>query len=189
MHDYLGEARQYTTEGNSLYITFGLALIIIFLILAIQFESIKDPLVIMTSVPLAISGALIILAWGVSTLNIYSQIGLVTLIGLITKHGILICEVAKENQLIKGMNKVDSIIDAASVRLRPILMTTAAMIAGLIPLLMAQGAGAESRFSIGVVIVFGLFIGTCFTLYVLPTIYLKLGEEHKPLRKINENYN
>lgn len=189
MHDYLGEARQYTTEGNSLYITFGLALIIIFLILAIQFESVRDPLVIMTSVPLAISGALIVLAWGVSTLNIYSQIGLVTLIGLITKHGILICEVAKENQLIKGMNKVDSIIDAASVRLRPILMTTAAMIAGLIPLLMAQGAGAESRFSIGVVIVFGLFIGTCFTLYVLPTIYLKLGEEHKPLRKINENYN
>lgn len=189
MHDYLGESRQFMSEGNSLYITFGLALIIIFLILAIQFESVRDPLVIMASVPLAISGALIVLAWGFSTLNIYSQIGLVTLIGLITKHGILICEVAKENQLHLGMNKRDSIVEAASVRLKPILMTTAAMVAGLIPLLMASGAGAESRFSIGVVIVFGLLIGTCFTLYVLPTIYLKVGENHKPLKEINHEYN
>lgn len=188
MHDYLGESRQYTSEGNSLYVTFGLALIIIFLILAIQFESIRDPLVIMTSVPLAISGALIVLAWGVSTLNIYSQIGLVTLIGLITKHGILICEVAKENQLHLGMNKKDAIIEASSIRLRAILMTTASMVAGLIPLLLASGAGASSRFSIGIVIVFGLLIGTCFTLYVLPTIYLKLGDNHKPLKEVNNNY-
>jgi multidrug efflux pump len=188
MHDYLGEARQFTSEGDSLYVTFGLALIVIFLILAIQFESVRDPLVIIMSVPLAISGALIVLAWGVSTLNIYSQIGLVTLIGLITKHGILICEVAKENQLHHGMNKYDSIIEAAALRLRAILMTAISMIAGLIPLLYATGAGAESRFSIGIVIVFGLAIGTIFTLYVLPTIYLKFGEEHKPLKEINESY-
>lgn len=188
MHDYLGESRQYTNEGNSLYITFGLALIIIFLILSIQFESVRDPLVIMATVPLAISGALIILAWGVSTLNIYSQIGLVTLIGLITKHGILICEVAKENQLHLNMNKKDSIINAATTRLKPILMTTASMIAGLTPLLFATGAGASSRFSIGIVIVFGLLVGTVFTLYVLPTIYLKLGDNYKPLKEINNNY-
>ena len=187
-YDYLGESRQFTQEGSSLYITFGLALCMIFLILAIQFESLKDPLVILTTVPLAISGALIILAWGTSTLNIYSQIGLVTLIGIITKHGILICEVAKENQLEKGMDKLSSIIHASAIRLRPILMTTASMIAGLIPLLLTSGPGAESRFSIGIVIVFGLLIGTCFTLYILPTIYLALGDEHKPLKEINEDY-
>lgn len=189
MHDYLGESRQFTQEGNTLYLTFGLALFMIFLILAIQFESIKDPLVIMISVPLAISGALIVLAWGASTMNIYSQIGLVTLIGLITKHGILICEVAKEKQLHEKMNKVDAVIEAASIRLRPILMTTAAMVAGLIPLLLATGPGAESRFSISIVIVFGLAIGTLFTLYVLPVIYTVLGEDHKPLPEVNQNYN
>ena len=110
------------------------------------------------------------------------------MIGIITKHGILICEVAKENQLEKGMDKLSSIIDASAIRLRPILMTTASMIAGLIPLLITSGPGAESRFSIAIVIVFGLAIGTCFTLYILPTIYMLLGQEHKPLREINESY-
>ena len=189
MSDYLGESRQFIQEGNSLYITFGLALIVIFLILAIQFESLKDPLVIICSVPLALSGALIAMSWGFATLNIYSQIGLVTLIGLITKHGILICEVAKENQLHLGYDRRKAIIEAAAIRLRPILMTTAAMIAGLIPLLFASGPGAVSRFSIGLVIVVGLTIGTCFTLYVLPTIYTFIGEKHKPLKEINESYN
>ncbi|MCP4955136.1 multidrug efflux RND transporter permease subunit [Photobacterium aquimaris] len=180
-HNYLGESRQYVTEGNALYATFGLALAIIFLVLAIQFESLRDPLVILVSVPLAICGALIALAWGATTLNIYSQIGLITLIGLITKHGILICEVAKEEQLYHGKNRMDAVMEAAKIRLRPILMTTCAMIAGLVPLLYASGAGAASRFSIGIVIVAGLSIGTLFTLFVLPVIYTFLASEHKPL--------
>ncbi len=177
----MGEARQYVTEGSALYATFGLALAIIFLVLAIQFESLKDPLVIMVSVPLAICGALIALAWGAATMNIYSQVGLITLVGLITKHGILICEVAKEEQLHNKLSKMDAVMEAAKVRLRPILMTTAAMIAGLIPLMYATGAGAAQRFSIGIVIVAGLAIGTLFTLFVLPVIYSYLAEKHKPL--------
>ncbi|UJF19309.1 multidrug efflux RND transporter permease subunit [Vibrio sp. SS-MA-C1-2] len=186
-HDYMGESRQYVTEGSALYATFGLALAIIFLVLAIQFESIRDPLVIMVSVPLAICGALIVLAWGTASMNIYSQVGLITLVGLITKHGILICEVAKEEQLHHGKNRLDAVMEAAKVRLRPILMTTAAMIAGLIPLMYATGAGAAQRFSIGVVIVSGLAIGTLFTLFVLPVIYSYLASEHKPLPVFEEN--
>ncbi|WED21870.1 multidrug efflux RND transporter permease subunit [Vibrio sp. JC009] len=180
-YDYMGEARQFVTEGSSLFTTFGLALAIIFLVLAIQFESAKDPIVIMVSVPLAICGALIALAWGASTMNIYSQVGLITLVGLITKHGILICEVAKEEQLHNKKSRMDAVMEAAKVRLRPILMTTAAMIAGLIPLMYATGAGAAQRFSIGIVIVAGLAIGTLFTLFVLPVIYTYLAEKHKPL--------
>ncbi|MBW8189921.1 multidrug efflux RND transporter permease subunit [Neiella marina] len=180
-YDYLGESRQYVEEGSALYETFLLALAIIFLVLASQFESLRDPLVILVSVPLAICGALIAMAWGLSTMNIYAQIGLVTLIGLITKHGILICEVAKEAQLQHGKNRTESVIEAASIRLRAILMTTLSMVAGLIPLLMASGAGAISRFSIGLVIVAGLTIGTVFTLFVLPVIYTLLASEHKPL--------
>lgn len=185
-HDYMGEARQYVTEGSALYATFGLALAIIFLVLAIQFESVRDPLVIMVSVPLAICGALIALAWGAATMNIYSQVGLITLVGLITKHGILICEVAKEEQLHHLKNRMEAVTEAAKVRLRPILMTTAAMIAGLIPLLYASGAGAAQRFSIGIVIVAGLAIGTLFTLFVLPVIYSYLASEHKPLPVFEE---
>ncbi|MGR5139931.1 multidrug efflux RND transporter permease subunit VmeD [Vibrio jasicida] len=180
-HDYMGEARQFVTEGSALYATFGLALAIIFLVLAIQFESIRDPIVIMVSVPLAVCGALIALAWGTASMNIYSQVGLITLVGLITKHGILICEVAKEEQLHNKLSRIDAVMEAAKVRLRPILMTTAAMIAGLIPLMYATGAGAEQRFSIGIVIVAGLAIGTLFTLFVLPVIYSYLAEKHKPL--------
>ncbi|MBC7003311.1 multidrug efflux RND transporter permease subunit [Photobacterium sp. BZF1] len=180
-HDFMGEARQFVTEGNALYTTFALALAIIFLVLAIQFESLRDPLVIMVSVPLAICGALIALAWGAASMNIYSQVGLITLIGLITKHGILICEVAKEEQLHHKKDRMAAVMEAAKIRLRPILMTTAAMIAGLIPLLYATGAGAAQRFSIGIVIVAGLAIGTVFTLFVLPVIYTYLASIHKPL--------
>jgi multidrug efflux pump len=180
-HDYMGEARQFVTEGSALYATFGLALAIIFLVLAIQFESLKDPLVILVSVPLAVCGALIALAWGAASMNIYSQVGLITLVGLITKHGILICEVAKEEQLHNKLSRMEAVTEAAKVRLRPILMTTAAMIAGLIPLMYASGAGAAQRFSIGIVIVAGLAIGTLFTLFVLPVIYSYLAEKHKPL--------
>ena len=180
-------------EGSSLGVTFALAVIIIFLVLAIQFESWRDPLVIIVSVPLAVSGALLMLNllsfFGISgtTLNIYSQVGLVTLVGLITKHGILMCEVAKEEQLNHGKNRIEAITEAAKVRLRPILMTTAAMIAGLIPLLYASGAGAVSRFSIGIVIVSGLAIGTLFTLFILPVVYTFLASEHKPLEEFDES--
>ncbi|UXI01334.1 multidrug efflux RND transporter permease subunit [Photobacterium sp. TY1-4] len=180
-YDFMGESRQFVTEGNALFVTFGLALAIIFLVLAIQFESLRDPLVIMVSVPLAICGALIALSWGAASMNIYSQVGLITLIGLITKHGILICEVAKEEQLHHQKDRMAAVMEAAKVRLRPILMTTAAMIAGLIPLLYATGAGAAQRFSIGIVIVSGLAIGTLFTLFVLPVIYTYLASVHKPL--------
>src|SRR5699024_6125186 len=147
-HDYLGEARQFVTEGSALYMTFLLALFIIYLVLASQFESLRDPLVIMVSVPLAISGALIALAWGLATMNIYTQVGLITLVGIITKHGILMCEVAKEEQL-AGASRSDAIRTAARIRLRAILMTTAAMVAGLLPLMFAVGAGAISRFGMG----------------------------------------
>ena len=192
-YDFKSESRQLIQEGNALAVTFALAVIIIFLVLAIQFESVRDPMVIMISVPLAVSGALFMLNllsfFGISgtTLNIYSQVGLITLVGLITKHGILMCEVAKEEQLLHGKNRIDAITAAAKVRLRPILMTTAAMVAGLIPLLYATGAGAVSRFSIGIVIVAGLSIGTIFTLFVLPVVYSYVATEHKPLPVFEEN--
>ena len=120
-------------------------------------------------------------------MNIYTQVGLITLVGLITKHGILMCEVAKEEQLNNSLSKMDAIMLAATIRLRPILMTTAAMIAGLIPLLFASGAGAAARFNIGIVIVAGLGIGTLFTLFVLPVIYTYLAEQHKPLPEFDES--
>lgn len=192
-YDFKGEARQLVQEGNALAVTFLLAVVIIFLVLAIQYESIRDPIVIMTSVPLAISGALLALnVFGFlgiagTTLNIYSEVGLITLVGLITKHGILMCEVAKEEQLNHGKTRIEAITEAAKVRLRPILMTTAASIAGLVPLLYATGAGAVSRFSIGIVIVAGLAIGTLFTLFVLPVIYSYIASEHKPLPEFDEN--
>ncbi|HIP75807.1 MAG TPA: transporter, partial [Psychromonas hadalis] len=186
-HDYLGEARQFVTEGSALYATFLLAIFIIFLVLASQFESIRDPLVILMTIPLAISGALVVLAWGAATMNIYTQVGLITLVGLITKHGILIAEVAKEEQLHHGLNRIEAVKKAATVRLRPILMTTAAMVAGLIPLLFATGAGAESRFSIGIVIVAGLSIGTLFTLFILPVIYSFIASEHKKEKEFDES--
>lgn len=191
--DFKSEARQLVQEGNALAVTFALAVIIIFLVLAIQFESIRDPMVIMISVPLAVSGALVSLNilsfFGIAgtTLNIYSQVGLITLVGLITKHGILMCEVAKEEQLNHGKTRIEAITHAAKVRLRPILMTTAAMVAGLIPLLYATGAGAVSRFSMGIVIVAGLSIGTIFTLFVLPMVYSYVATEHKPLPVFDEN--
>ncbi|HHF7212491.1 TPA: efflux RND transporter permease subunit [Haemophilus influenzae] len=192
-YDFKSEARQLVQEGNALTTTFILAVVIIFLVLAIQFESIRDPMVIMISVPLAVSGALVSLnilsffSIAGTTLNIYSQVGLITLVGLITKHGILMCEVAKEEQLNHGKTRIEAITHAAKVRLRPILMTTAAMVAGLIPLLYATGAGAVSRFSIGIVIVAGLSIGTIFTLFVLPVVYSYVATEHKPLPVFDEN--
>lgn len=185
-YDFLGESRQYVQEGSSLYGTFLLALLIIYLVLAAQFESLRDPLVILISVPMAICGALLALGFGLATMNIYTQIGLITLIGLITKHGILMCEVAKEQQLNAGLERYEAIRHAALIRLRPILMTTAATVAGLIPLLLASGAGANSRFSIGLVIVAGLSIGTLFTLFVLPVVYTLVASKHVPLPVFDE---
>ena len=177
-HDYLADSRQYVQEGNQLLITLAFAVIIIFLVLAAQFESLLDPLVIMISVPMAIVGALLPLFFGLATINIYSQVGLLTLVGLISKHGILMVEFAKELQLNEGFDRRSAIQRAARIRLRPILMTTAAMVTGLIPLLTASGAGAASRFSIGLVVVAGMSIGTLFTLFVLPAVYVVLATNH-----------
>jgi hydrophobe/amphiphile efflux-1 (HAE1) family protein len=184
--DFKGEARQYVSEGSSLFVTLVLALLVIFLVLACQFESFRDPLVILISVPLAALGALGVMALGFSTWNIYSQIGLITLVGLIAKHGILICEVAMEQQEKHGLSRTEAVTIAAGQRLRPILMTTGAMVAGLIPLVIASGPGAASRQSIGVVIVAGLAIGTLFTLFVLPVIYTFLASDHAAKERIRQ---
>ena len=150
--------------------TFGLAVIVIYLVLAAQFESFRDPLIIMMAVPLSIFGALIPLNLGLGTLNIYTEVGLITLIGLITKHGILMTQFA--NQLREtGTPKREAIVEAAAVRLRPILMTTAAMVLGVVPLIIASGAGAKARYSIGLVIATGMAVGTLFTLFVVPMFY------------------
>src|SRR5271163_2233800 len=177
--DYAGQLRQYLQESAGVMGTFGFAIIVVFLALAALFESFRDPLVILISVPLSIAGALIFIALGIhgATLNIYTQVGLVTLIGLISKHGILIVEVANEQQH-SGKSKAAAIVAAASVRLRPILMTTAAMVLGVVPLVFASGAGAASRFAIGLVISTGLAIGTLFTLFVVPGVYMLIGANH-----------
>ena len=177
-HDYLSDSRQYVREGNQLVVTFVFALIVIFLVLAAQFESLRDPLVILVSVPMSMFGALLPLFLGLATMNIYTQVGLVTLIGLISKHGILMVEFANQLQLTEGLDRRRAIEGAARVRLRPILMTTAAMVVGLVPLLTASGAGAASRFSIGVVVVAGMSVGTLFTLFVLPAVYTVLAKDH-----------
>ena len=178
--DYAGPLRQFVQESSGFVATFGLALIIIFLALAALFESFRDPLVILVSIPMSIAGALVFisLGFGGATLNIYTEVGLVTLMGLISKHGILIVEVANEAQR-AGMTKLDAIIHAAGLRLRPILMTTAAMVLGVVPLITASGAGAASRFNMGLVIASGLSIGTLFTLFVLPAVYLVVAARHR----------
>jgi multidrug efflux pump len=177
--DYGGQTRQFVQESTGVMGTFGFAIIIAFLTLAALYESFRDPLVILISVPLSIAGALIFIAIGVggATLNIYTQVGLVTLIGLISKHGILIVEVANEEQQ-SGKSKRAAIVAAAGVRLRPILMTTAAMVLGVIPLIFARGAGGASRYAIGLVISTGLGIGTLFTLFVVPGVYMLIGATH-----------
>jgi multidrug efflux pump len=184
LHDYLSDSRQYVQEGNQLVLTFVFAIIMIFLVLAAQFESLRDPLVILISVPMSICGALIplFLISGMingTTINIYTQVGLVTLIGLISKHGILMVTFANQMQRDENLDRRDAIEHAARVRLRPILMTTAAMVVGLIPLLVATGAGATSRFSIGLVIVSGMSIGTIFTLFVVPAVYTFIAKDHR----------
>jgi multidrug efflux pump len=193
--DYAGESRQFKQEGSAMLMTMALALIVIFLVLSAQFESFRDALIMLLTVPMAICGALLALnvlalvsgilqAMGVEafpgmSINIYTQVGLVTLVGVISKHGILIVEFANKLQIEQGMSKRDAIEAATGIRLRPVLMTTAALVFAMIPMLMAKGPGAASRFSMGVVIASGMTIGTLFTLFVLPAFYLYLAREHK----------
>ncbi len=177
--DYAGETRRFIQESKSLIVIFGLALAFIYLVMAAQFESFVDPLIIMFSVPLSITGGLILLVLAGGSFNLFSQIGLVTLIGLITKHGILIVDFANA-QRDEGKDVFNAVLEASRMRLRPILMTTMAMVLGAIPLAIATGAGAESRQQIGLVIVGGMSFGTLFTLYVVPCIYTYLSQKRKP---------
>ena len=169
--DYTGQSRLEIEQGNTILIAFSLAIVVIYLVLAAQFESFRDPLIIMMSVPLSIFGAIVPLNLGLGTLNIYTQVGLITLIGLITKHGILMVEFANQQREAHGLDRFAAIVASAKVRLRPILMTTAAMSLGVVPLIIASGAGAAARYSMGLVIFTGVIIGTAFTLFVVPMFY------------------
>jgi multidrug efflux pump len=182
-YDLAGESREYRSSSGGLYVTFLLALAFIYLVLAAQFESFIDPFIIMLTVPLSMTGALLALKLTGGTLNVYSQIGLVTLVGLITKHGILIVEFANQLQE-RGVGKAEAVVQAAALRLRPILMTTGAMVLGSVPLATAVGAGAESRQQIGWVIVGGLLFGTLLTLFVVPVAYSLLARTHKPREEL-----
>ena len=181
-YDFQGDSRQYEQEGNALVYVFVFALIVIYLVLAAQYESFRDPLIILVGLPTALFGALLPLniggVLGFASINIYSQIGLVTLIGLISKHGILMVDFANRLQEHDGYSRRAAIEEAAAVRLRPILMTTAAMVVGMIPLILASGAGAASRFNIGLTIFAGMSIGTVFTLFVTPMVYTFLARDH-----------
>jgi len=189
--DYTGESRQLRTEGNKFLPAFSLAIVLIFLALAVQFNSFRDPLVILAgSVPLAVFGALVFTSlkmpnpnmpfwtdgW-TTTMNIYAEVGLVTLVGLIAKNGILIVEFANKLQL-AGRSRLDAVHEAAMTRLRPVLMTSIATIAGHFPLTLVTGAGAEARNSIGLVLVGGMAIGTVFTLFVVPSLYVLIARDH-----------
>ena len=192
-YDYQGQSRQFVQEGSSLFVTFGFALIIVFLVLAAQYESFRDPLVILTTVPLAMFGALIPMflyepgsGWGTS-MNIYSQVGLITLIGLISKHGILIVEFANQIQMNEKLDKARAVIKASSIRLRPILMTSFSTIIGIMPLVIASGAGAASRQAIGITIVAGFSIGTLFTLFVVPVMYTFFAKDKRELAETLED--
>jgi multidrug efflux pump len=177
--DYAGESRQLRVEGSKFLGTFLLSGILIYLVLAAQFESFRDPFIILAgSVPLALSGALLFSFLGLTTLNIYSQVGLITLVGLVSKNGILIVEFANHLQE-RGHNKLHAVIEAAGTRLRPILMTTAATVIGHTPLILARGPGAGARNSIGIMLVSGMIIGTMFTLFVVPSIYMLVARNHQ----------
>ena len=177
--DYAGQSRLEATESNSMAAAFVLALLVIYLVLAAQFESFRDPFIIMMSVPLSMFGAIAFLNFGFATLNIYTEVGLITLIGLITKHGILIVQFANELQQSRRLDPVAAVREAARIRLRPILMTTAAMVLGVLPLLYASGAGAAARFSMGLVIASGMGIGTAFTLFVVPMFYTLIAKDRR----------
>ncbi len=177
--DYAGQSRQYMQESSALLLTFFFALVIIFLALSALFESFRDPVIVLISVPMSICGALIFISLGIgqASLNIYTEVGLVTLIGLISKHGILIVQFANDLQR-EGKSKRDAIEMASAIRLRPILMTTGAMVLGIMPLVFASGAGAAGRYNMGLVITSGIAIGTLFTLFVVPAVYMFMATDH-----------
>jgi multidrug efflux pump len=177
-YDYTGETRQLATQGSALVVTFFLSLLVIYLVLAAQFESWRDPIIILVSVPMSVAGAMAFIVLGFASMNIYTQVGLITLIGVVSKNGILIVEFANQLQKDRGLNKVDAVIEAAAIRLRPIIMTSLALIFAMVPLLIAIGPGAESRFAIGLTISAGLGIGTLFTVFVLPAFYILLARDH-----------
>ena len=177
---YEGESRRYIQETQGFLLLFGTSLIFIYLVLSAQFNSFRDPLIVLISVPLSIFGALVPMAMGLVTLNIYTQVGLLTLIGLISKHGILIVDFAN-HRVAAGAPRRQAVLEAAGLRLRPILMTTFATVLGVLPLLLAFGAGANSRFAIGLMIASGMLVGTLFTLFVLPTFYLMFGHQSQTL--------
>ena len=176
--DYAGESRQLRHEGNTLLGVLLVALLFVFLVLAVQFNSFRDPLVVLVgSVPLALSGAMLFTFLGWTTINIFSQVGFITLVGLIAKNGILIVEFANHLQA-EGRSKYEAITRAATTRLRPVLMTTGATVLGHFPLVLVSGPGAEARNSIGIILVAGMLVGTLFTLFVLPAVYMLLASGH-----------
>src|SRR4029079_5725545 len=185
-YDFQGESRQFVQEGNTLVYTFIFALIVIFLVLAAQYESFRDPLIILIALPCSMFGALIPLNAGLASINIYTQIGLVTLIGLISKHGILMVDFANKLQEEPGYSRREAIEHAAAIRLRPILMTTAAMVVAMVPLLIAKGAGAASRFDIGLVIASGMLIGTLFSLFMKPAVSTYIAKDYQRQRAAEE---
>jgi multidrug efflux pump len=184
--DYAGESRQLRREGSKFLGVFLLSAILIYLVLAAQFESFRDPFVVLAgSVPLALAGSLLFSFLGFTTLNIYSQVGLITLVGLIAKNGILIVQFANVLQE-QGRAKLDAVIEAATTRLRPIMMTTAATVVGHMPLVFASGPGAGARNSIGIMLVTGMIIGTTFTLFVVPSIYMLVAKTRQASSETDE---
>ncbi len=175
--DYEGQSRLEMAEGNTVAVAFALAIVVIYLVLAAQFESLRDPFIVLMSVPLSIFGVIVPLNLGLGTLNIYTQVGLITLIGLITKHGILLVEFANQLRVTKMLDRSAAIVESARLRLRPILMTTAATALGVVPLMLADGAGSAARFAMGLVIFSGITVGTIFTLIVVPTFYVLISKK------------
>ncbi len=180
--DYTGQSRQFVEQGNTFLVTILMSVLVIYLMLAAQFESWRDPLIILVSVPMAIAGAMVFITLGImgATLNIYTQVGLITLIGVIAKNGILIVEFANEQQHQRGLSKLEAVLEASAIRLRPIIMTSVALIVAMVPLLLASGPGSVSRAHIGLTIAAGLGIGTLFTLFVLPAFYMLIARQHRP---------
>jgi multidrug efflux pump len=179
--DYAGESRQLRVEGNRFLPTFLLSAILIYLVLAAQFESFRDPFIILAgSVPLALAGSLLFSFLGITSINIYSQVGLITLVGLVSRNGILIVQFANHLQE-TGLDKVTAVIEASGTRLRPIMMTTAATVMGHLPLVFAHGPGAGARNSIGIMLVTGMIIGSAFTLFVVPSIYVLVAKTHRAI--------
>ena len=182
-YDYKGSSRQFKQQGSALMVTFFLSLLVIYLVLAAQFESWRDPFIILVSVPMSVAGAMAFITLGFASVNIYTQVGLITLIGVVAKNGILIVEFANQQQIQNGMSKLEAVLEAGAIRLRPIIMTSVALVMAMVPLLLATGPGGVSRFHIGLTIATGLGIGTLFTLFVLPAVYVLMARDHQKAQR------